>query len=115
MTAGCIVVRRIFVAVALCVFVVAARAETVLITGANSGIGLEFAKQYAAKGWTVIATHRRRETPETLTELMAKYPKVRVEKLDVTNLEQARALATKLADVPIASRSDLPARKPPSQ
>lgn len=101
MTAGCIVVRRIFVAVALCVFVVAARAETVLITGANSGIGLEFAKQYAAKGWTVIATHRRRETPETLTELMAKYPKVRVEKLDVTNLEQARALATKLADVPI--------------
>lgn len=27
-----------------------ARADTVLITGANSGIGLEFAKQYAALG-----------------------------------------------------------------
>ena len=26
-----------------------ALAETVLITGANSGLGLEFAKQYAAK------------------------------------------------------------------
>ena len=38
-------------------------AETVLITGANSGLGLEFTKQYAAKGWTVIATHRRREIP----------------------------------------------------
>ena len=31
---------------------------TVLITGSNRGIGLEFAKQYAAKGWKVIATHR---------------------------------------------------------
>ena len=39
----------------------AANAETVLITGANSGIGLEFAKQYAMRGSTVIATHRRDE------------------------------------------------------
>ena len=31
-------------------------AETVLITGANQGIGLEFARQYAARGWTVIAS-----------------------------------------------------------
>jgi len=78
-----------------------AGAETVLITGANSGLGLEFAKQYADKGWTVIATHRRREVPQTLAELVAKYPKVRVETLDVTNLEQTKALAAKLADVPI--------------
>jgi NAD(P)-dependent dehydrogenase (short-subunit alcohol dehydrogenase family) len=76
-------------------------AETVLITGANSGIGLEFAKQYAAKGWTVIATHRRKDTPETLAELVAKFPKVRIEKLDVTSVEQASALAAKLADTPI--------------
>ncbi len=40
-----------------------ALADTVLITGANQGIGLEFAKQYAARGWTVIATHRRPTTP----------------------------------------------------
>lgn len=82
---------------------VAARteAETVFITGANSGIGLEFAKQYAAKNWTVIATHRRREMPETLASLSAEYPNFRVETLDVTNVEQARALAASLADVPI--------------
>ena len=79
----------------------AALAATVMITGANSGIGLEFAKQYAAEGWTVIATHRRAEPPKTLTDLKAKYPKVRIESLDVTNLDQANALAAKLADVPI--------------
>jgi len=77
------------------------RAETVLVTGANSGLGLEFTKQYAAKGWTVIATHRRRELPSTLAAVVAEHPNVRVETLDVTDVEQARALAARLADVPI--------------
>jgi NAD(P)-dependent dehydrogenase (short-subunit alcohol dehydrogenase family) len=79
----------------------AVRAETVLITGANSGIGLEFAKQYAARGWTVIATHRRAEIPRTLTELAKQFTKTRIEQLDVTNIDQAHALATRLGNVPI--------------
>jgi len=86
---------------ALCADPGLALAETVLITGANSGIGLEFAKQYAAKGWTVIATHRRSSVPETLAKLAAEFPKVRVESLDVTNVAQAKALAARLADTPI--------------
>ena len=57
-------------------------AQTVLITGANSGLGLEFSKQYAAKGWNVIATHRRDEVPDTLADLMSDYENVRVEKMD---------------------------------
>lgn len=32
---------------------------TVLVTGANRGIGLEFARQYSNDGWDVIATARR--------------------------------------------------------
>lgn len=76
-------------------------AETVLITGANSGIGLEFSKQYAARGWTVIATHRRSEIPETLAELRSEFPDVRIETLDVTSREQARALARRLDGVPV--------------
>ena len=32
---------------------------TVLITGANRGLGLEFARQYAGEGWSVIGTARR--------------------------------------------------------
>jgi NAD(P)-dependent dehydrogenase (short-subunit alcohol dehydrogenase family) len=79
----------------------AAFAETVMITGANSGIGLEFTKQYIAKGWTIIATHRRSETPKTLADLAAKYDKLRIEKLDVTSVDQVHALAAKLANVPI--------------
>lgn len=78
-----------------------AAADTVLITGANSGIGLEFTKQYAAKGWTVIATHRRSSVPETLADVMAKYDNVRVERMDVTDIDGIKALAKKLADVPI--------------
>ena len=79
----------------------AASAETVLITGANSGIGLEFTKQYLARGWNVISTHRRPEVPATLSELAAKYKTLRIERVDVTNAEQVRALAARLAKVPI--------------
>jgi NAD(P)-dependent dehydrogenase (short-subunit alcohol dehydrogenase family) len=78
-----------------------AQAETVLITGANQGIGLEFAKQYAAKGWTVIATHRRATTPEELATLASKFPKVRVERMDVTDAAQIEALGAKLKGMPI--------------
>src|SRR5438270_7260063 len=35
----------------------------ILITGANRGIGLEFARQYAADGWDVIAAARH-SSPE---------------------------------------------------
>jgi len=93
--------RAILLALALAVMSGGAVADTVLITGANSGIGLEFAKQYAAKGWTVIATHRRSQTPPTLAELSAKYKSVRIERLDVTDLDNINALAMKLHDVPI--------------
>jgi NAD(P)-dependent dehydrogenase (short-subunit alcohol dehydrogenase family) len=73
----------------------------VLVTGANSGLGLEFVKQYAAKGWTVIATHRRSVVPESLEPVVATFPNVRVERLDVSNLEEIAALAAKLDGVPI--------------
>ena len=78
-----------------------ANGQTVLITGANSGIGLEFTKQYAARGWTVIATHRRAELPPTLAELTRKYKTMRIERVDVTDVEQVRALAKRLENVPI--------------
>ncbi len=78
-----------------------ARGETVLITGANSGLGLEFVKQYAAKGWTVIATHRRNDLPESLAIVMAEHKNVRVEHLDVADLADIKAAAAKLKGVAI--------------
>ena len=79
-----------------------ARADTVLITGANTGIGLEFARQYAAQGWSVIVTHRRPTTPASLSELAARYPgKVRIEHLDVTSTSEVHNLAGRLAGVPV--------------
>jgi NAD(P)-dependent dehydrogenase (short-subunit alcohol dehydrogenase family) len=92
--------KLFFVCVALGLTALA-QADTVLITGANSGIGLEFAKQYAAKGWTVIATHRRDETPSTLKDLVARYPNVHAERMDVTKRNEIHALVEKLNGAPI--------------
>ena len=70
--------------------------RTLLVTGANRGLGLEFARQYHAAGWTVIGTARE---PESASELKALG--VRVEALDVASGESVAALARRLADVPI--------------
>ncbi len=77
------------------------RADTVLITGANAGLGLEFVKEYAEKGWDVIATHRRSDVPESLAAIVRDHPKVKVERMDVADLASIKALATKLKGVPI--------------
>jgi NAD(P)-dependent dehydrogenase (short-subunit alcohol dehydrogenase family) len=92
---------RWLVAAAALGFAGHAFADTVMVTGANSGIGLELAKQYAEKNWTVIAVHRRDTTPDSLAQLSKKHSNVRVEKMDVSNKEQVQALAAKLKGVPI--------------
>ena len=68
-------------------------AKTVLITGANRGIGLEFAKQYAAQGFDVIGTAR---VPGKAAEL--KETGAEVLQLDVTKDEEIQALAKSLKD-----------------
>lgn len=76
-------------------------AHTILITGSNRGIGFEFARQYAADGWNVIATARRPEGADALQALAAEYPNVQIERLDVTDFAMIDALAEKLKDRPI--------------
>ena len=65
---------------------------TVMITGANRGLGLEFARQYTDDGWSVIATCRK---PEEASELSA-INGVTVYPLNVTNFMAVRALADRL-------------------
>jgi len=60
----------------------------VLITGANRGIGLEFARQYSEDGWDVIATAR-----QSGGELDALG--VRVEPLDLSDADAVAAFPAK--------------------
>jgi NAD(P)-dependent dehydrogenase (short-subunit alcohol dehydrogenase family) len=62
---------------------------TVLITGANRGLGLEFTRQYRGEGWNVIATAR--EPAPELEELRA-----RVERVDMTDLDAVAGLGERI-------------------
>jgi len=92
---------KVLCVIAALSFASLSHAATVLITGANSGIGLEFAKQYAEKGWTVIATHRHAQTPKSLAELSSQFKTVRVERMDVQKPADVHALAAKMKGQPI--------------
>ena len=67
--------------------------RTVLITGANRGIGLELARQYSAAGWQVIGTARKPAAADELNKLS-----VRVMQLDVTDQQSVDALASGLGE-----------------
>lgn len=71
---------------------------TILITGANRGLGLEFARSYAADGWRVHACCRH---PEKAKDLSAVHGDIVVHRLDVTDGLQVAGLARELIDVPI--------------
>jgi len=72
---------------------------TVLITGANRGIGLEYARQFAAKGWQVIACCRNPLKAELLNDVVQEYAgQVEVFELDVISLQGVNSLAMRLAD-----------------
>jgi NAD(P)-dependent dehydrogenase (short-subunit alcohol dehydrogenase family) len=74
---------------------------TVLITGSNRGIGLEFARQYAEKGWVVIATARTPRKAHELKKLVAAYKNLVIEELDVTDEVEIAALVKKYNGKPI--------------
>ncbi|HQT25935.1 MAG TPA: SDR family oxidoreductase [Burkholderiales bacterium] len=70
--------------------------KTLLITGANRGIGLEFSKQYAAEGWRVLACSRKNS--EAIEALSASHPSlVRQHLLDVSDHGQIEKLGRLLS------------------
>ena len=77
--------------VLLSLFTFTVSAETVLVTGSNRGMGLEFVKQYADLGWDVIATSRTSSDDVELQELVEN-SRIRIESLDVTNVDQLSSL-----------------------
>lgn len=80
----------------------AAARPTVLITGANRGIGLALARHYAQRGWNVVATARKPEEADDLEAISKAHPgTLTLETLDVTDFGQIDALAAKYRDKPI--------------
>jgi NAD(P)-dependent dehydrogenase (short-subunit alcohol dehydrogenase family) len=70
---------------------------TVLITGANRGIGLEFVRQYAQDGATVIACCREPDKAAELKAMAKAHPKISVQALEVTDFAAVTALGKELA------------------
>jgi NAD(P)-dependent dehydrogenase (short-subunit alcohol dehydrogenase family) len=71
---------------------------TALITGANRGLGLEFARQYIEQGWHVIACTRKPEAPELH---LLNQDQRSIHELEVTDHDAVDELAAAFADVPI--------------
>ena len=72
-----------------------------LITGANRGLGFEFARQYLADGWQVYAACRDPASSSGLRRLGDSDDKLRILAMDVTDPACIRAAATELDGQPI--------------
>jgi len=66
--------------------------QSIVITGASSGIGKATAKYFAEQGWKVAATMRSPDKETDLTEI----ENVSLYQLDVTNLDSVNAAATQI-------------------
>src|ERR1700687_839791 len=67
---------------------------TILVTGCDTGLGVEFARQYAGDGYRVIATCL---DPSSATETSAIRGNIEVVKLDVTDHAAIDALSQRLS------------------
>lgn len=74
--------------------------HTVLITGTNRGLGLEFVKQFAIEGYQVIACTRKINKKDELHQLQEKFKTISICKLDIANFSSIDQFA-KLFKKPI--------------
>lgn len=74
--------------------------STVLITGANKGIGLELVRQLSARGDDVIACCRNQAAAEELNALAGK-ASVLVKEVQVSDADSVATLKSELGDRPI--------------
>ena len=72
--------------------------KTVLITGSDKGLGLEFTRQYLDAGWRVHASCRRPDQADVLQSLRQANDRLQVHQLDVTDPASIKDLANSLRD-----------------
>lgn len=70
--------------------------QTILITGASRGIGLELVKQYADDGWKIFACCRNPAKATVLKKLAASNQAISIHQLDVTKEKEIQNLARTL-------------------
>ena len=70
----------------------------ILITGSNRGLGLEWVRQCAGRGWRVFATCRDPDSAADLRDLADQASSLSVHRLDVTDPRQIGDLAESLRD-----------------
>ena len=75
--------------------------STVLITGANRGIGLALTQQYLEDGWQVVATSRDPDNAGDLNRLKKDFSSLDVLTVDVTLPADIESMATHLGGKPI--------------
>jgi NAD(P)-dependent dehydrogenase (short-subunit alcohol dehydrogenase family) len=76
-------------------------AESILITGANRGIGLALTRTFAETGWQVLASCREPDAAVDLQQLAQNFAVIRILPLEVTDPEQIHELAETLHGTPI--------------
>ena len=74
---------------------------SILITGTNRGIGLEFVKHYIKNNEKVIATCRNRNSAKDLLELENTTNNLSLVELDVSNPNSINNFTSKIAGLPI--------------
>lgn len=74
---------------------------SILVTGSNRGLGLEWCRRYAAEEWRVFATCRHPELAEDLCALAGNHTNISIHRLDVTRDTDIKTLADTLSDEPI--------------
>ena len=75
--------------------------ETILVTGASRGIGLEFCRHYAKSGCQVFACCRTPGSAHALVRLARQYPDIRMITLNVSDQDAVSQLAADLSDTAI--------------
>lgn len=74
---------------------------TVLVTGANRGIGLEFVKHYLDRGDRIIGTYRDIESSGELIQMSEDHDRLEAYTLDVSSDKSLEDFPNQLRDMPI--------------
>ena len=75
--------------------------ETILVTGANRGIGLELVKQYCNQNYQVIGTYRNENTSGEFISMSRNLNNLKVYSLDVSSDQSLKDFSSKLGDTPV--------------